>query len=188
LGRKGFIQLTFPCCCSLPKEVRTGTQAGQEAGADVEAMEAMEGYYLLACFPWLDQPALLQNSRLSAQGRHHPQWVRKCPTAGSHGGISPSEAPFSVIIPACVKLTHKTSQYSRWGEKWLVFKLYPIPIQDLFVTSRQPQPHMERETKVRLMVENFYLFSGWSYTVHCIHFKWVADLSHVLSRNMSIFL
>jgi len=33
-------------CCSSPKEVRTGTQAGQEAGADVEAME---GCYLLAC-------------------------------------------------------------------------------------------------------------------------------------------
>jgi hypothetical protein len=31
--------------------------------------------------------------------------LRKCPTAGSHGGISPTEAPFSVITPACVKLT-----------------------------------------------------------------------------------
>jgi len=56
LGRKGFIQLTFPHCCSPPKEVRTGTQAGQEAGADAEAME---GCSLLACFPWLAQPALL---------------------------------------------------------------------------------------------------------------------------------
>jgi hypothetical protein len=57
LGRKGFIQLTLPCCCcSSPKEVRTGTQAGQEAGADAEAME---GCCLLACFPWLAQPALL---------------------------------------------------------------------------------------------------------------------------------
>jgi hypothetical protein len=35
-------------CCSSPKEVRTGTQAGQEAGADAEAME---GCYLLAYFP-----------------------------------------------------------------------------------------------------------------------------------------
>ena len=50
LGRKGFIQLTLPYCCSSPKEVRTGTQAGQEAGADAEAME---GCFLLACFPWL---------------------------------------------------------------------------------------------------------------------------------------
>jgi hypothetical protein len=38
------------------KEVRTGTQAGQEAGADAEAME---GCSLLFCFPWLAQPALL---------------------------------------------------------------------------------------------------------------------------------
>jgi hypothetical protein len=56
LGRKGFIQLTLPYCCLSPKEVRTGTQAGQEAGADTEAME---GYSLLACFRWLAQPALL---------------------------------------------------------------------------------------------------------------------------------
>ena len=52
LGRKGFIRLTLPYCCSSLKEVRTGTQAGQEAGADAEAME---GCYLLACFPWLVQ-------------------------------------------------------------------------------------------------------------------------------------
>ena len=40
----------------ITKEVRTGTQAGQEAGADAEAME---GCSLLTCFPWLAQPALL---------------------------------------------------------------------------------------------------------------------------------
>ena len=40
----------------ITKEVRTGTQAGQEAGADAEAME---GCYLLACLPWLAQLALL---------------------------------------------------------------------------------------------------------------------------------
>jgi hypothetical protein len=39
-----------------PKEVRTGTQAGQKAGANAEAME---GCSLLACFRWLAQPALL---------------------------------------------------------------------------------------------------------------------------------
>jgi hypothetical protein len=58
LGRKGFIRLTLPYCCSSPKEVRTGTQAGQEAGA---VAEAMEGCSLLACLPWLAQPALLKN-------------------------------------------------------------------------------------------------------------------------------
>jgi hypothetical protein len=40
----------------ITKEVRTGTQAGQEAGADAEAME---GCYLLACFPWLAHLAFL---------------------------------------------------------------------------------------------------------------------------------
>jgi hypothetical protein len=55
-GEKGFIRLTLPYCCSSPKEVRTGTQAGQEAGVDAEAME---GCSLLACFPWLAQSALL---------------------------------------------------------------------------------------------------------------------------------
>jgi hypothetical protein len=40
----------------ITKEVRTGTQAGQEAGTDAEAME---GCSFLACFPWLAQPALL---------------------------------------------------------------------------------------------------------------------------------
>jgi hypothetical protein len=39
-----------------PKDVRTGIQAGQEAGANAEDME---GCYLLACFSWLAQPALL---------------------------------------------------------------------------------------------------------------------------------
>jgi hypothetical protein len=56
LGRKGFIQLTFPHCCSSLKEIGTGTKAGQKEGADAEAME---GYSLLVCFPWLAQPALL---------------------------------------------------------------------------------------------------------------------------------
>jgi hypothetical protein len=46
----------IPHCCSSQKEVRTGTQAGQKAGADGEAME---GCSLLACLPWLAQPALL---------------------------------------------------------------------------------------------------------------------------------
>lgn len=32
LGRKGFIELTLPYHCSPPKEVRAGTQVGQEPG------------------------------------------------------------------------------------------------------------------------------------------------------------
>jgi hypothetical protein len=52
LGKKRFIQLAFPHCCSSFKEVRTGTQVGQEAGVDAEALE---GCFLLACFSWLAQ-------------------------------------------------------------------------------------------------------------------------------------
>jgi hypothetical protein len=70
LGRKGFIWLTLPYCCSSPKEVRTGTQTGQEAGADAEATEECS---LLACFPWLARPALIQNPKLPAQRWSHPQ-------------------------------------------------------------------------------------------------------------------
>jgi hypothetical protein len=40
----------------ITKEVRTGTQGSQEAGADAEAME---GCSLLVCFLWLAQLALL---------------------------------------------------------------------------------------------------------------------------------
>jgi hypothetical protein len=47
---------TYTHCSSSPKKVRTGTQAGQEAGADAEVME---GCSLLACFPWLAQLAFL---------------------------------------------------------------------------------------------------------------------------------
>jgi hypothetical protein len=47
---------TLLYCCSSLKEVRTATQAGQEAGADAEAMKSC---YLLACFPWLAQLAFL---------------------------------------------------------------------------------------------------------------------------------
>jgi hypothetical protein len=55
--------------CSSSKKVRTGTQGGQEAGADAEAME---GCFLLACFPWLAQIAYLKNPR-SAKRWYHPQ-------------------------------------------------------------------------------------------------------------------
>ena len=40
----------------ITKDIRSGTQAGQEAGTDAEAMKECS---LLACFPWLAQPALL---------------------------------------------------------------------------------------------------------------------------------
>jgi hypothetical protein len=82
LGRKEFIQLTLPHCCSSPKEVRTGTQTGQEAEADAEVMEQCS---LLACFPWLAQRwpypqglppwSLIEKMPYSwISGSHFPNW------------------------------------------------------------------------------------------------------------------
>ena len=109
LGRKGFIQLTLPHCCSLPKEVRTGTQVGQKAGADAEAMERCS---LLACFPWLAQPALRTELRLPAQRWHHPQgalspWslIEKMPYSWISWRHFPNWSSFLCDNSSCVKLT-----------------------------------------------------------------------------------
>jgi hypothetical protein len=70
---------------------------------------------------WLASPGLLSLGSYRTQnyqprdGTTHnepaPPPPDHVPCAGSHGGTSPAEAPFSVVTPACVKLTHKTSQY-----------------------------------------------------------------------------
>jgi hypothetical protein len=52
LRRKGSSWLTLAHHCSSSKEVRTGTQTGQEAEAGADA-EAMKEYCLLACSLWL---------------------------------------------------------------------------------------------------------------------------------------
>jgi hypothetical protein len=53
----------------ITKEVRTGTQAGQEAGADAEAMDVL--YWLASS----DLLSLLsyRTQELPAQGWYHPQ-------------------------------------------------------------------------------------------------------------------
>jgi hypothetical protein len=111
LGRKGFIRFILSYyLLFITKEGRTGTQAGQEAGADAEAMEGcfFTGLLYLA---FSDCP-LIEPKTTSPERWSQPQGdfpldhkLRKCLTAGSHGDISPNEAPFSVITPACVKLT-----------------------------------------------------------------------------------
>jgi hypothetical protein len=50
------VYLAYKHSWSSTKEVRTGTQEGQKAGVDTDAME---GCSLLAGFHWLAQPALL---------------------------------------------------------------------------------------------------------------------------------
>jgi hypothetical protein len=53
----------------ITKEVRTGTQAGQEAGAD---SEAMEGCYLLAYSPWLCSACSLIEPKTTSPGMAPP--------------------------------------------------------------------------------------------------------------------
>jgi hypothetical protein len=74
------------------------------------------GMFLTGLLPPACSVCSLIEPRLPAQRWSHPQgawnpWsLRKCLTVGSHGGISSTEAPFSVITPA-VSSWHKTSQY-----------------------------------------------------------------------------
>ena len=60
LGRKGFIWLHFHIVVHHSRKSGQELKQGRnlEAGADAEAMEA---FCLLACSPWLLQPALTQN-------------------------------------------------------------------------------------------------------------------------------
>ena len=101
LGRKGFIQLTFPRCCSSPNEVRTGTQAGQGAGADAEVVDG-----------WLASPVLLSllitESKTTSPGMAQLTMGLPFLIANWENALQLDlmEAPFCVITPACVKLTH----------------------------------------------------------------------------------
>jgi hypothetical protein len=102
----------------LSKEVRTGPHTGKE----LWMQELMQRPWKDAAY-WLASPGLLSFLSYRTQdyqlrdGTTHSglsppflnQQLRKCLTAGYHGGIYSREAPFSVITPACVKLTHKTS-------------------------------------------------------------------------------
>jgi hypothetical protein len=54
VGEERFYSAYTSTLLFITKEVRPGTQAGQEAGADAEATE---GCYLLAGFPWFAQLA-----------------------------------------------------------------------------------------------------------------------------------
>jgi hypothetical protein len=56
LGRKGFIRLTLPYCCSSPR--KSGLELKQVRKQELR-QRAWRDVFLLACFPWLAQPALL---------------------------------------------------------------------------------------------------------------------------------
>jgi hypothetical protein len=66
-----FIWLTLPSCSLSLKEARTGTQTGLEPRGGAYA-ETMEECCLLACSPWLVQPAFLLNPGPPAS---HLQWT-----------------------------------------------------------------------------------------------------------------
>jgi hypothetical protein len=72
LGGKGLFSLNFHITVHHQRKSGLELKQGRnlEAGADTAAMEEC---CLLACFPWLAQPAFLQNPASPAQGWHHPQ-------------------------------------------------------------------------------------------------------------------
>ena len=104
LGRKGFIRLTLPYCCSSPR--KPGLELKQ-----VRKQELMQRPWRDVLY-WLASPGLLSLLSYRTQdyqprdGPTHKgpfpldHSLRKCLTAGSHGGISSTEAPFSVVTPA----------------------------------------------------------------------------------------
>jgi hypothetical protein len=101
----------------ITKEVRTGTQAGQES----RWCRGHGGMFLPCLLLLACSACSLIEPKTTSPGMAPPTMgpacpldpqPRKCPTAGSYGGTSLTESSFSVITPACVKLTHKTSQYT----------------------------------------------------------------------------
>jgi hypothetical protein len=120
-----FIQLTLPHCCLWPKEVRTGTHIGLEPGGR-SWCRGHGGVLLTGLLPLACSACFLIEPRTTSLGMAPPTMgpptldhqLRKCLTAGSHGGLSSTEAPFSVITPVCANLTHTTSQSTCLPHVW----------------------------------------------------------------------
>jgi hypothetical protein len=64
--------------------------------------------------------------------------VRKCPTAGSPGGISSTEAPFSLMTLACAKMTYKTSQDTMLPEFMVIYIFLKIKIPGILNWAALP--------------------------------------------------
>jgi hypothetical protein len=104
LGRKGFIRLTLSYCCSSPKEVRTGTQAGQKAGADAEAMEGCSLLACSACSPI--KPRVPAQRRYHLQGAFPPSsLIEKMPYSWISWRHFLNWSSFPCDNSSCVKLT-----------------------------------------------------------------------------------
>jgi hypothetical protein len=106
LGRKGFIQLTFPHCCSSLKEV---SRSGSRSWCRGHGGMLFIGLLSLLSYRTQDYQPRDGTTHKGPFPLDHQ--LRKCLTVGSHGGISSTEAPFSVITPG-VSSWHKTSQYN----------------------------------------------------------------------------
>jgi hypothetical protein len=106
------------------------------------------GWVLLTDFlPLACSTCFLIEPKTTNQEWYHSQWAapspidhysRKCLIAGSHGGISSRDDSFFIITPACVKLTHKTSQYN-WPLVNLTHKHITIKPQSL-LSYWSPRP------------------------------------------------
>jgi hypothetical protein len=136
LGRKGFIQLTLPHCCSSLKEVRTGTHTGHKLGGRSwcrgQGEMLLIGLLLLACSAcFLIEPRTTSPEMVPPTMGLSPL-ITNCENALHldlmeaflKGGF------FSVITPACDKMTLKTSQYL-WPlvnltEKHIMIKPQPL--------------------------------------------------------------
>jgi hypothetical protein len=108
--------------------------------------------------------------------------LRKCLTVGSQGGISSTEAPFSVITPA-VSSWHKTSQYSDLP-KFLVILSFRLPTKSMvhFVASRYA--YQRRKVRILLWVFAYEIIGtitcktkGAFYTSYLVSLVIIGDIS-----------
>jgi hypothetical protein len=146
-----------------PKGVRSGIQTGQDTGADEEDIK---GCFLLACFHWIAQLAFLQNPRLQprdSDGTTHKgpsclnHKLTKCLTAGSHGGIFSTEAPFSMITPACVKLMlHQPLYFPKVFFPQYLIKTFTHS-HLIFLQDRQEEKHNTKTKKKQKKKKAFFL-------------------------------
>jgi hypothetical protein len=142
---------------------------------------------------WLASPGLLSllsyRTKTTSPGMAPPTrglspLITNWETAGSHGGTSPTEAPFSVMTPACVKLTHKTSQYTKFSKQHEMFRHLPLDqnfrdhcvlvLEETVFLSRKS---LQRYPHVRLFPFKWVsVLTGWS-------FQWVGSC-HVSTSSL----
>ena len=102
-GEKGSFGLYFFLyCCSLSKEVKTGTQTGQDSAGRTWC-KGRGGVLLTDLLPLLSYRTH-EHQQWAGPINH---WLRKCPPAGSYWGMLSIKVPFFLITLACVSNWHK---------------------------------------------------------------------------------